>query len=199
MRNQYTTVVRKGRVIRCKPHWSNVEYFAGLKLQIEALVEPRLSPAVHGWRRGHGVPTAVERITSMRGTCAGLDIVGYFEHVDQERLRRKVCTLPSGQRMWERIAVCLPPSGLPDGASFSPVLANLYLDEIDRRFALTRYADNIVIVADGKRRAARQLHALKAQLLDMDLRSHEIEIGEVSFCRQRLITTRDQRIIHVGR
>ena len=52
--------------------------------------------------------------------------------------------------------------GLPQGAVISPVLANLYLDELDEAllgegFRIVRYADDFVVLcrSEGEARAAR--------------------------------------------
>jgi len=173
-------------------------YFGHLKLQLDGVIEPLLSEAVHGWRPRRGVATAVSRITAMTGTLIGLDIVEYFTNIDQERLgslvRRQV---PDGQRLWRRIEACLPEFGLPDGAPFAPLLANLYLTPLDARFpTLTRYGDNIVVVVERKSEVSRALRRVRQSLNEMGLATHEHQIGGVNFCNQVLASTSDGRITH---
>jgi RNA-directed DNA polymerase len=173
-------------------------YFGHLKLQLEGVIEPLLTEAVHGWRPCHGVPTAVRRITSMKGTPIGLDIVEYFTNIDQDRLggivRQQV---PGGDRLWPRIQACLPEAGLPDGAAFAPLLANLYLTPLDARFpTLTRYGDNIVVVVERRSEVHRTMRRLRQGLNEIGLATHERQKGVVEFCKQVLVSLPDGRIVH---
>jgi RNA-directed DNA polymerase len=198
IRNGYVTVVKKGRYVHCRPAWRDMTYFGHLKLQLDGVIEPLLTEAVHGWRPGHGVPTAVRRITSMTGTLIGLDIVEYFTNIDQDRLgelvRRQV---PGGTRLWTRIEACLPDVGLPDGAPFAPLLANLYLTPLDARFpTLTRYGDNIVVAVERRSEVHRTMRRLRHGLNEIGLATHERQKGGVVFCNQVLMSLPDGRIVH---
>ncbi len=92
-----------------------------------------------------------------------------------------------GQNHWE------PESGAPQGAVFSPLLSNLYLNELDHLmvscgFEMTRYADDLVIqcksLADAQSALAkvaawtceRETHAAPDQDEDSRRRSGRFRI-----------------------
>jgi RNA-directed DNA polymerase len=201
LRNRYVPVVKPGRYVHCRPAWQDLTHFGHLKLQLEGVIEPLLTEAVHGWRPGHGVPTAIHRIASMKGTLIGLDIVEYFPNIDQDRLAGLVQRqIPGGDRLWPRIQACLPEAGLPDGAAFAPLLANLYLTPLDARFpTLTRYGDNIVVVVERRSEVDLTMRRLRMSLNEIGLATHERQKGGVVFCKQILLSLPDGRIVHKGR
>ena len=72
-------------------------------------------------------------------------------------------------------------SGIPQGGVLSPMLANFYLYEFDRRmmrsgFNLVRYADDFVVMCESAERA-RQAHDLSRDTLGtLNLRIHELNV-----------------------
>lgn len=67
-------------------------------------------------------------------------------------------------------------AGTPQGGVISPLLANIYLHRLDRRWqaegcdTMVRYADDLVVLCDSERDARRALAALRAILADLGLR-----------------------------
>ena len=149
---------------------------------VRVAVEPVLSSGVHGWRRGRSVTTAVRHISSMPGDRLSFDIRAYFGSIDQTRLRRKLDRLDA--TLWPTIARWLPDQGLPTGFAFSPTLANLYLADIDARFPIVRYADNIMVVSEAPEKVFGRL---ERQLGDVGLECHQVEVAPVRFCKARLL------------
>lgn len=196
----YKPKVCAARFIECVPDYRYEAAFRLSKRHLEALVEPALTEAVHGWRRGHSVQTAISRITAMNGALYGLDIVNFFQSINQHRLGDIVRTrLADGRRAWEWIQRHLPETGLPEGAPWSPLLANLYLCPVDERFpTLTRYGDNLAIV-DHPTRIVATIGRLRSMLNTFDLATHDRQRGEVIFCRQLLAQQPDGTIQHRGR
>ncbi len=118
------------------------------------------------------------------------DIRAFFDEVPWDRLEAKLTALLPFEPLvplvmeWVRAPVVFEGRtltrmrGLPQGAPLSPLLANLYLDELDeellgRDYRLVRYADDFVVLAkdlEGARRArddARQaLERLRLALSD---------------------------------
>lgn len=125
----------------------------------------------------------------MGGVCAGVDIVRFFYNIDQRRMLRLVRQhVADGDRICSLIEPWLPDEGgLPDGVSFSPVLANLYLDSFDRRFRCVRYADNVAFVTPA-REIDKEVAAYERQLGDIGLRLHHHEFEEVNFCKRQLVS-----------
>jgi hypothetical protein len=149
--------------------------------QIAAAVQPELSDGVHGWRTGHSVQTACRHIRSLTGERLSFDIEKYFESIDQRRMRQKLDRLDP--TLWPSIQRWLPDRGLPSGFAFSPALGNLYLADIDRRFPIVRYCDNIMVVDQDPNRVFEKL---ERHLADIGLACHEKVCDPVAFCRQRL-------------
>jgi hypothetical protein len=173
--------VKPGRVLFDVPVYRDRPELRRLGRRLQAAVEPVLSEAAHGWRRGHSVETAVTRIHGLGLRVAALDVVSFFTSIRHRRLRRLVLQLPEGRDLWSLVEPWLPDLGLPEGSPISPRLANLYLTTVDRRWpdSLTRYGDNIVL---NVFEPERELHRLVGRLNDLGLATHQHEIDLVHFC-----------------
>lgn len=136
---------------------------------------------VHGWLRGRSVHTAVTDISGRVGERLSFDIVDFFGSINTHRLARKVNRLDP--LLWQEIVRFLPEKGIPTGFRFSPLLGNLYLLDIDCRFPIVRYADNIMIVGDDPMRIFQKV---QRHLADIDLACHKIEVDPDFFCKQPL-------------
>lgn len=76
--------------------------------------------------------------------------------------------------------------GLPQGASISPILANLYLDELDdalleKNYLLVRYADDFVIACKSKKEAELAKEDAKSQLESLALELNDDKTAVTSF------------------
>lgn len=74
-------------------------------------------------------------------------------------------------------------SGIPQGGVLSPMLANFYLYEFDRRmlqqgFHLVRYADDFVVLCDSAQRASQAHHFAKDALKTLHLNIHDLEAAD---------------------
>ena len=150
-------------------------------LILEPIFEADFEDCSYGFRPGRSAKDAVAEI--QRNVNAGLtgvydaDIKGYFDNIDHQKLiglleqriaDRSILHLI---RLWLRCPVVevdkcsgkkrytYPKKGSPQGGVISPLLANIYLHELDRRLhgpegklsqfnaRLVRYADDFVILA----------------------------------------------------
>jgi hypothetical protein len=163
-----------------------------LSLKLRRLYAVRLPSNVHGWRSGHSVATAITDIASRLGSRLSFDLVNFFGAVDQRRLNCKLNHLDP--TIWKKIDKFMPAMGIPTGFSFSPLLANLYLEEIDRRFPAVRYADNIMIITDDPERCFIKM---RRHLADIGLDCHKIEPDPETFCKSVLPPANPEGVIQV--
>ena len=152
-----------------------------LKKVVEPIFEKEFSPWSFGFRPGVGCMDALREVE--RHLKAGfthivdIDIEGYFENIDHgllmERVRDRVADgrvlgLIEGflkQGVMEEGVMWQPEKGSPQGGVISPLLANIYLNELDWRMnrgpvRLIRYADDMVLMCRSRaeaREARREL------------------------------------------
>ena len=181
---------------------------AAAKIVIEPIFEADFRPCSFGFRPGKAAHDALQVLID--GTWRGrrwvveTDIASCFEEiphgrlmaaveervVDRKLLRLLGAMLRSG--VMEEGAVRRGDAGTPQGGVISPLLANVYLHRLDRRWqaegcgTMVRYADDLVVLCDSERDARRALAALRAILADLGLRPkqaktrivHLVEGGE---------------------
>jgi group II intron reverse transcriptase/maturase len=118
-----------------------------LKLILEAIYEPTFSNHSHGFRPERSCHTALEQVkremTGTRWWVEG-DIKGFFDHVNHETLLRILSKRITDKRFLHLIGQLLQAgyvedwryhqtySGVPQGGNLSPLLANIYLNELDQ-------------------------------------------------------------------
>jgi len=123
---------------------------AAVKLVLGQIYEPIFSENSHGFRSGHSCHTALDQI---RGKWSGVtwlvdvDIVGFFDNIDHGillDLLRKRINDEDFLRLIKRMLTAgfmedwtwhPTYSGTPQGGVISPLLANVYLHELDEHTA----------------------------------------------------------------
>ncbi|RMH21896.1 MAG: CRISPR-associated endonuclease Cas1 [Acidobacteria bacterium] len=146
------------------------------------------------------------------------DVEAFFDSVDWRRLEVKLASLfpyeplLAAVRQWLRSPVEFQGRtlerrrGLPQGSSIGPLLANLYLDELDEEilgqdFRLVRFADDFVVLTRDLESARRARDAVRRSLADLGLELNEEKTGIKSldrgfsylgyaFCRSLVLETR---------
>jgi len=145
-----------------------------LKLILEPLFEADFQPGSFGYRPKRTAHAAVDRVAG--GIAQGktrvidLDLSSYFDNVRHHLLLEKVAARVKDDDVMRLLKLILKASGkkgVPQGGVVSPLLSNIYLNEVDRmlerlqretrqgsysRLEYARYADDIVILVDGHRR-----------------------------------------------
>ena len=129
------------------PTWSDKVLQEVMRLLLEAYYEPQFSDRSHGFRSRRGCHTAFTEITrTWTGTTWFIegDIAGCFDNIDHKvlleilgeniqdnRFLRLVSNLLGAGYLedWKLNATY---SGTPQGGVVSPILANVYLDRLDR-------------------------------------------------------------------
>ena len=154
---------------------------------LSPIVEPAMSAASFGYRPGLGVTDAVERVIELRRRdkrtwVLESDVARYFESVPHQPLFDLIDARSGDARLTELVAVWLAKSGtrgrgLLQGSPLSPLLANLYLDEVDHLLdgpaaRLVRYADDFVLLARRRADADAALKRAAGLLRERGLKLH---------------------------
>ncbi len=150
-------------------------------LVIEPIFEAEFMDCSHGFRPGRRAHGAMDQLRANlkagRREILDADLTSYFDTIPHDRMMEKVerriadRTVLKLIRMWLRCAIedddgkggtktTKPKAGTPQGGVISPLLANIYLHELDRAFhedkngpyqaanaRLVRYADDFVVMA----------------------------------------------------
>ena len=143
-----------------------------LKLIMEPVFEADFQSGSYGYRPKRTPHQAVERV--MRGILLGkldiidLDLRSYFDSIRHDRLLNKVAQRIQDSDVMALLKKILKSSGsigVPQGGIISPLLSNIYLNEIDRMLEravevtrsgryqyveYARFADDLVVLVDSQ-------------------------------------------------
>jgi RNA-directed DNA polymerase len=170
-----------------------------LKLILEPIFEADFQPGSHGYRPKRTAHEAINRVA--QGIVEGktkiidLDLRAYFDSVQHSLLLEKVAKRVQDDQVMHLLKMILKATGkkgVPQGGVISPVLSNLYLNEVDRmleraiettRFKqctaiqYARFADDLVILVDAHPRHSWLVKALTKRLRE-ELGKLRVEINE---------------------
>src|SRR5437870_5371284 len=156
---------------------------AALKLVIEPIFEHEFEPRSYGFRPGLGCKDALREVDRHlkegRFWVVDADLQSYFDTIPHSRLLAKVGKrIADGrvlgliesflkQDIMEDLKRWTPISGSPQGAVVSPLLANVYMHELDVEMrqaglAMVRYADDAVILCRSRAEAESALARMRA-------------------------------------
>ncbi len=166
---------------------------AALKLVIEPIFEHEFEPRSYGFRQGLGCKDALREVD--RHLKAGYswvvdaDLQSYFDTIPHDPLLAKVgkrigdghvLGLIRGflkQDIMEDLKRWTPISGSPQGALISPLIANVYLHELDvamheAGLVMVRYADDAVVLCRSREAAEAALARMRAWVSENGLTLH---------------------------
>lgn len=164
---------------------------------LEPIFEAEFEPCSFAYRKGRSWRQAVHAVVEYynQGYCWALDadIDAFFDSVPHDLLLKKIDKLMPDKRMqylvslwvktriWDGEAVCQLKLGIPQGSVISPILANLYLDELDEALQrqgikIVRYADDFLVLCKTREKAQKALQLTDEILEKMSLRLDEADI-----------------------
>jgi RNA-directed DNA polymerase len=166
------------------------------KLVIEPIFEADFEEVSFGFRPKRSAKGALDRI---RKACnrkgnwvVDVDIQGYFDNINQEKLMKLVQMRINDRRILKIIRKWLSAGvleegtvrrsdlGTPQGGVISPLLANIYLNYFDQLWEkhgkgmgeLTRYADDLVVVCKTKKDAEHAYKLIRTIMERLELTLH---------------------------
>jgi RNA-directed DNA polymerase len=164
-----------------------------LRHVLEPIFERQFAPHSYGFRPGRGCKDALRRVDQLLKQgfhyIVDVDLKSYFDTIPHARLLDEVRKYVGDGRVLALIETFLkaeildglrqwtPESGAPQGAVLSPLLSNLYLNELDHHMArsgyeMTRYADDLVIQCRTREEAERALALVQAWTAQAGLTLH---------------------------
>jgi len=153
-----------------------------LKLVLEPIFEREFCSWSYGFRPGRSAKDALREVDGALKAgstwVVDADLKSYFDTIPHERLMERVADRVSDGRVLKLIGVYLkqeimggleswtPIQGTPQGAVLSPLLANLYLHEMDcllgAQHHIVRYADDFVVLCATESEAGEALDKVAA-------------------------------------
>ena len=157
-----------------------------LKLILEPIFEVDFQPGSYGYRPKRTAHEAVARvaqgIVEEKTRIIDLDLSAYFDNVQHSLLLEKVARRVRDDAVMHLLKMILKATGkkgVPQGGVISPLLSNLYLNEVDRmlekavdttrrgkhtNIQYARFADDMVILIDAERRSDWLVKAVNRRL-----------------------------------
>ena len=142
-----------------------------LKLILEPIFEADFQPGSYGYRPKRSAHQALERVAQAilegKTRVIDVDLSAYFDNVRHHLLLEKVARRVNDadiMRLLKMILRATGKKGVPQGGVISPLLSNIYLNEVDQmleraievtnrgrytHLQYARYADDLVILVDG--------------------------------------------------
>ena len=157
---------------------------------IDPIIDPNFSDYSYGFRKGRNAHQAIEHIQEYYEegyrVVVDCDLKNYFDTINHQRLRSNLeyyvqdkvvlkliwSFLKSGildQGFYSETEI-----GTPQGGPLSPLLANVYLNHLDRELErrghkFVRYADDFVIYVRSKRAGERVMESI-IEFIETELR-----------------------------
>ena len=170
-----------------------------LKLILEPIFEADFQPGSYGYRPHRTAHQAIEKvayaIASKKTKVIDVDLRGYFDAIKHHILLKQVASRVSDKdvlRLLKLILKTTGSQGIPQGGPLSPLLSNIYANDVDRmlerakeatrrgrytHIEYVRWADDLVVLIDGYSRHKWLVKALY-QRLGEEFAKLEVEMNE---------------------
>lgn len=160
---------------------------------LEPILERHFAEHSYGFRPGRGCKDALHRVDQLlRQGCkfvVDVDLKSYFDTIPHRRLLDELHQYVADGAVLGLVEQFLqaeilddlkhwtPTAGAPQGAVLSPLLGNVYLNDLDHLLAAagyeyTRYADDLVIQCRTREEAEAALALVQRWVADRDLTLH---------------------------
>lgn len=154
-----------------------------LRSVLEPIFEMEFAAHSYGFRPGRGAKDALRRVDNMlkkgKRWVIDLDFKSYFDTIPHDQLLNKVGEKVGdgkimalveqflSQRVMDAMKSWTPTGGTPQGGVISPLLSNIYLNELDHLMVeeaceMVRYADDAVMLCDSEEQAMAVMEKLKS-------------------------------------
>jgi RNA-directed DNA polymerase len=169
-----------------------------MKLILEPIFEAGFQDGSYGYRPGRRPQDAVSRVTRAiaynKTKVIDLDLKSYFDNIRHHIVFKKVAERVNDEKVMHLLKLVLKANGkqgVPQGGVISPLIANLYLNELDRsleqlkretsdygnpRMEYARFADDMVILVMNME-SDRQILEKAMRRITGELQSVEVEIN----------------------
>ena len=164
-----------------------------LRHVLEPILERQFAEHNYGFRPNRGCKDALRRVDALvqQGSkyTVDVDLKSYFDTIPHDRLVQELRKYVADNSVIGLVEQFLqaevldgleswtPTSGAPQGAIISPLLSNLYLNELDHVMAaagyqMTRYADDLVIQCRTREEAEAALERVRTWTTERGLTLH---------------------------
>ena len=164
-----------------------------LRHALEPILERQFAEHSYGFRPNRGCKDALRRVDRLVKAgyeyTVDVDLKSYFDTIPHDRLIAELRKHVADNSVIELVEKFLkadildglehwtPTSGAPQGAIISPLLSNLYLNELDHEMAstgyeMTRYADDLVIQCRTRAEAEAALEKIQQWTAERGLTLH---------------------------
>lgn len=170
-----------------------------LKLILEPIFEADFQPGSYGYRPKRSAQQAVERVAEAivmgKTRAIDLDLRAYFDNVRHDVLLEKVSKRVQDEEVMHLLKTLLKAGGkrgVPQGGVISPLLSNIYLNEVDKmlekakevtregeytRVEYARFADDLAVLVGGHAKQERLFGAVNKRLREEFGKLH-VEVNE---------------------
>jgi RNA-directed DNA polymerase len=180
-----------------------------LKLILEPIFEADFQDGSYGYRPKRSTHAAVDRVSkaiiSGKTKVIDLDLEAYFDNVDHYILLKKVAQRVDDDKVMRLLKLILKANGkrgIAQGGVISPLLANVYLNEVDKmlqkakevtsrgkytNIEYARFADDMVILVNDNykwltaaayKRTVQELEKLKVKINIQKTKTVDLTLGE---------------------